>query len=213
MASAEHWVALFPLRLVLFPNERLPLHIFEARYQAMLKRCESAHEPFGVILGQPELAKVGCLANLTDVLQHYPDGRSDIVTVGGDRFAFREARSHPDGYLEARIAEYSDIPMALPTAAGPILTDLLGRLRQEEGRDLDPQEEQEPIDLSKPGYTFRIAAHCPMELDDRQSLLELRKESAREDALLRHFAHAIPRARQQRENQFRVFTNGHIESP
>jgi ATP-dependent Lon protease len=207
MTSGEHWLALFPLRLVLLPNERLPLHIFEARYQAMLKRCESNGEPFGVILAQPELAEVGCTAMLTEVLRHHPDGRSDIVATGGERFSVVETRTHGDGYLEARTTPYADIPTALPTPAGPLLIELLHRLQQEEGES----DSSEEIDPSTPGYTFRIAAHCPMELQDRQALLALRSESSREEVLLRELTQAIPRARQRREDQFRVYTNGHLE--
>jgi Lon protease-like protein len=41
---------LFPLSLVLFPGQSIPLHIFEERYKAMLKRCLSEQIPFGIVL-------------------------------------------------------------------------------------------------------------------------------------------------------------------
>jgi Lon protease-like protein len=210
MSAEGHWLPLFPLRLVLFPGETLPLHIFEARYRAMLEHCQATGDPFGVILDHPQMATVGCTALLAGSLQH-PDGRSDILTKGGERFTCGEVRTHAGGYLEARASAYADVPMALPTSAGPLLIELLRRLRQEEGSEPGPDEEHDPIDAAKPGYTFRIAAHCPMALEDRQALLELRSESARDDALLRHFAQAIPKARQRKEDQYRVLTNGHLE--
>ena len=40
-------VPLFPLNLVLFPGQNLPLHIFEQRYKDMLQRCLQNQEPFG----------------------------------------------------------------------------------------------------------------------------------------------------------------------
>ena len=86
MGAEGHWLPLFPLRLVLFPRETLPLHIFEARYRAMLERCQETGEPFGVILDHPQMAKVGCTASLVGTLQN-PDGRSDILTRGGERFS------------------------------------------------------------------------------------------------------------------------------
>ncbi|MCA9727038.1 MAG: LON peptidase substrate-binding domain-containing protein [Candidatus Eisenbacteria bacterium] len=212
MGTREIWRPLFPLQLVLFPEERLPLHIFEERYQQMIRRCQTSEESFGVVLARgSELARVGCEAALADVLQHYPDGRSDIVTVGGSRFACQEVRTHADGYLEGRIGSYEDIPSDLPTKSGELLLDLLSRLRSEQGREPDPEDQADPIDPSIPGYTFRIAAQCPMEVEERQALLELRKEGAREESLLLQFAQAIPRARQQREDQFRVHTNGHLK--
>jgi Lon protease-like protein len=41
---------LFPLSLVLFPGQTVPLHIFEDRYKAMLKRCLDEQIPFGIVL-------------------------------------------------------------------------------------------------------------------------------------------------------------------
>jgi Lon protease-like protein len=41
---------LFPLSLVLFPGQTIPLHIFEDRYKAMLKRCLDERIPFGIVL-------------------------------------------------------------------------------------------------------------------------------------------------------------------
>jgi Lon protease-like protein len=41
---------LFPLTLVLFPGQTVPLHIFEERYKAMLRRCLDEQIPFGIVL-------------------------------------------------------------------------------------------------------------------------------------------------------------------
>ena len=41
---------LFPLRLVLFPGQMLPLHVFEPRYRMMINQCVEKEQPFGVVL-------------------------------------------------------------------------------------------------------------------------------------------------------------------
>ena len=41
---------LFPLHAVLFPRMRLPLQIFEPRYQVMIRACIDRERPFGVTL-------------------------------------------------------------------------------------------------------------------------------------------------------------------
>ena len=43
-------IPLFPLNLVLFPGQTLPLHIFEERYKAMLLKCVKGQTPFGLVL-------------------------------------------------------------------------------------------------------------------------------------------------------------------
>jgi len=39
---------MFPLELVAFPGEELPLHIFEQRYQQLIEDCEEERVTFGI---------------------------------------------------------------------------------------------------------------------------------------------------------------------
>ena len=41
-------LALFPLQLIVYPGERLPLHIFEKRYQQLITDCENEGIAFGI---------------------------------------------------------------------------------------------------------------------------------------------------------------------
>jgi ATP-dependent Lon protease len=84
---------LFPLPdVVLFPQEVLPLHIFEPRYRMMLRTVLETDRRFGVVRWDPnqqEMAQVGCCA---EILQHQTqdDDRSNIVTLGQQRFRVLE---------------------------------------------------------------------------------------------------------------------------
>jgi hypothetical protein len=87
-------IPLFPLHVVLAPGSPLPLHVFEPRYRALVADCLAAGEPFGVVClsagrevgaGQVAFAAVGTLAEIREVTR-YPDGRSDIMTIGTARF-------------------------------------------------------------------------------------------------------------------------------
>jgi Lon protease-like protein len=80
-------ISLFPLNVVLFPGELLPLHIFEPRYRRMVRECLDAKTPFGMLLALPNgVAHVGCTAEILEVTKHYEDGRMDILTVGRDPY-------------------------------------------------------------------------------------------------------------------------------
>ena len=80
---------LFPLPdIVLFPSDVLPLHIFESRYRMMLQSVLETDRRFGVVRWDPHtqsMASIGCCA---EVIQHQTgeDGRSNIVTLGQQRF-------------------------------------------------------------------------------------------------------------------------------
>ena len=43
-------IPIFPLDLVLFPNQELPLRIFEPRYKQMVDDCMLSDKQFGVCL-------------------------------------------------------------------------------------------------------------------------------------------------------------------
>jgi ATP-dependent Lon protease len=80
---------LFPLPdVVLFPQEVLPLHIFEPRYRMLLRTVMAEDRRFGVVRWDPEqqrMADVGCCAEILHC-QTQEDDRCNIVTMGQQRF-------------------------------------------------------------------------------------------------------------------------------
>jgi ATP-dependent Lon protease len=74
--------------VVLFPQEVLPLHIFEPRYRMLLRTAMAEDRRFGVIRWDPQerrMADVGCCAEIIHC-QTQEDDRSNIVTMGQQRF-------------------------------------------------------------------------------------------------------------------------------
>jgi Lon protease-like protein len=97
---------LFPLRTVLFPGQALPLHIFEPRYRQMIADCLETDRVFGVALiqegaevGGPVVPySVGTTAMIQDV-EHLPDGRMNLLTVGRERFRIQDLDADAEPYL------------------------------------------------------------------------------------------------------------------
>jgi Lon protease-like protein len=120
---------LFPLNVVLFPGMRMPLHIFEERYKAVIGRCLEQEQPFGVVLikegkevGDPaEPFRTGTSARITRVAR-LEEGRMNIVTHGERRFELVEItqrRPHLVGQVRY-----------LDEAAGEVPPELLAQVRQ-----------------------------------------------------------------------------------
>src|SRR5262249_50645622 len=91
---------LFPLPLVLFPGVPLPLHIFEPRYRIMLADCLEGDREFGIVFRPDGVAErdlptghVGCVAHV-ETTELLPDGRSNVIVRGTDRFVL-------DRYLDS----------------------------------------------------------------------------------------------------------------
>lgn len=84
-------LSVFPLAgALLFPRMRLPLHIFEPRYRAMISDSLARDRRIGMIQprgpGDPApLFLVGCVGRIAEV-EALADGRFDIVLEGLARF-------------------------------------------------------------------------------------------------------------------------------
>lgn len=106
---------IFPLPLVLLPNELLPLHIFEPRYRQMLSDIQAGNRLFGINFfteessfdTKPEPGSVGCVAELRDV-QELADGRSNIVTSGLVRYRLLDYVDIGNPYLTAEVTFFED---------------------------------------------------------------------------------------------------------
>ncbi|MEY2844993.1 MAG: hypothetical protein RL076_539 [Chloroflexota bacterium] len=71
---------LFPLPLVLMPNAPLTLHVFEARYRAMIAACVAQRSTFAVVLVQHSAthsADLVTMQQMRDYLAEFPDDGDD----------------------------------------------------------------------------------------------------------------------------------------
>ena len=84
-------LGLFPLGIVLLPTERLPLHIFEERYQELIEECLAQDVEFGLVFADDDgIRDVGTRARVAEVLTRFEDGRLNILVEGGERFQVDE---------------------------------------------------------------------------------------------------------------------------
>lgn len=99
-------LALFPLKTVLLPGNKLSLKIFEPRYLDMIAECMRDQKPFGVVLiyqgeetdNEIEIFTTGTSASIVD-FQNRNDGLLGITVVGLQRFQIDSTRSLSNGLL------------------------------------------------------------------------------------------------------------------
>ena len=181
-------IALFPLHTVLFPGGPLPLRIFETRYTDMVRRCMREQQPFGVVLIQEgdetgvvaTTATVGCTARIVD-FHALQDGLLGISCVGVRKFSVQRVWRASDGLNMAEVA-WLPVEPELPVPAD--CTRLAAAVR----RALDELAEH----YENVGRKFddaawvgaRLAELLPIELAEKQALLELDDPLQRLTALL-----------------------------
>jgi len=177
---------LFPLpEVVLFPQEVLPLHIFESRYRIMLKSVLETDSMFGVIKwdqNTKSMANVGCCAQ---IIKHQTaeDGRSNIITLGQQRFQILEiVRSTP--YCSAIVTWINDENVdnfqkldALKDSVTEALSDVvkLSSKLSNSKKNLPEKLPDNPMELS-----FWIGSHLGGPVaEEQQRLLEERNTYTR----------------------------------
>ncbi len=80
--SKELMQAVFPLNLVVLPNEKVALHLFEPRYKQLFQDYRSGKEFVIVHQNKGQLAKLGTTVCIEKIIQVNADGTADIVIQG-----------------------------------------------------------------------------------------------------------------------------------
>ena len=197
---------LFPLDLVLYPDEELPLHIFEERYKELTQYCLDHDVPFGIVRAEDEeLASVGTTARIQDVVNRYADGRLDILAQGEERFRLQTVYDEKSYYTaDVSIVEDDPEPADLDLKERAITQHM--KLLELAGRTVRPDLYDNVDKLS-----FVLAQNAALEEKQKQKVLERTSEAARIQYLIDHFEDLIPRIEEKSDVQRRIRSNGHFK--
>jgi Lon protease-like protein len=195
---------LFPLGIVLLPEEVVPLHIFEERYKLMIGQCLEEEREFGIVwLSDSGLRDIGCSAAITELLETLDDGRMNIL-VRGTR-PFRLLRRIEDLPYPAGDIELLDDDGTEPAPAS------LEETRERYAELVERLTESRPDDAQLDSLgAYGIAATIDFAHDAKQSLLESRSEDARLAMLSELISAAMKRVDYVERAGERAKSNGKI---
>jgi hypothetical protein len=173
---------LFLLQTVLFPEQRLPLRVFETRYMDMVSACLKNEKPFGIVLirnggevgeiAEPE--RVGTLAYIEK--WEMPQAGLLHILVRGDRRFRIEDTAHSGRLVRADISLWGhEKEQAIP----PEFADMAEFVRAVI-RDFDPQLIAKPHRYEDASWVgMRLAHLLPVEARLKQAWLEEQDPVAR----------------------------------
>jgi Lon protease-like protein len=179
-------IPLFPLKLVIFPYSKYPLHIFEERYKKMISNCLNHETGFGIVAPSGnELSKIGSYVVISKVLKKSTKGEMDIIVEAKKRFFIKKIATHPDGYLIADVEDYTDIQ----PEANPLLLDEMEEMFERilEKYDFELEESFWKSYHDAKAKSFKIAEKSGLSLSQQQTLLTLQDENRRINFLIQHF--------------------------
>lgn len=170
-------IPLFPLPgALLLPRSRLPLHIFEPRYLAMLDdTLKTEHRLIGMV--QPRengsLQSIGCAGRVT-AFSETEDGRCMITLTGISRYRVIEEMEGFTPYRRARV-DWTDFardtgPTERDSGFGrAAFLDLLARFLEDRGLSTDWDSLKEAEDEL---LLNSLSMLLPFDIGDKQALLE-----------------------------------------
>ena len=186
-------IAIFPLPgALLLPRARLPLHIFEPRYLAMVDdtlrtpaRLIGMIQPFEGAGGADRLHSIGCAGRLS-AFSETEDGRYMVTLSGVSRFRVLQ---EVEGFAPYRRCDVSWA--GFERDRGPVEKDpgldrtpfmeLLNRFFQSQGLSTDWDAVRDAEDEL---LINSISMLCPFPPEDRQALLEARTLGTRRETLV-----------------------------
>lgn len=200
---------LFPLNLVVFPGEKLNLHIFEQRYKDLIQDCHLEGITFGISAYiDDKLQEVGTEIKLSGIEKMYPDGKMDIRTEGIGLFKIIDFHKVVEGKLYP----------------GATILDL--DFENESGSDENRKRIFDQIaelfgimkiDKSLPkNYhlleTFRIAQKVGFNIQQKYEMLKLPTEIERQNYMIHHLDNLLPMVKEMESLRQRIQMNGHFKN-
>ena len=202
------FLPLFPLQIVVFPNENLNLHIFEPRYKELINECEKEGTTFGIpAFLKQKVMEFGTELEVIKVEKRYGKGEMDIKTKGIGLFKIVEYQKEVPGKLYSG-AQIERLPLDLEGESEMYesIHDLMSQLYKilNIKKDLP--------DLEKGFNTYDIAHHIGLNVDQEYELLCIPKEFERQEFVKAHLMKLIPVVAEMERLRERVQMNGHFKN-
>lgn len=206
------FLPIFPLGIVVFPNEGLNLHIFEPRYVQLINDCVRMQKPFGIpTVMNGQVQERGALMQISDLSSGF-EADNQMTEAGGDirtqslgTFRILELiKSVPDKLYQGAIVhmderESTDRP-GLPAPLMVVIRQLHALLKIEKKFPFSDDELR----------AFDVGHHLGLSLEEEYQLRELLNEQQRQEFIRRHLGRVVPTLQAMEELKERARLNGHF---
>lgn len=201
----ENYLPLFPLNLVAFPGEVLNLHIFEDRYKQLISECLMQDAPFGIPSYVDNQIEYGTEVMITEVVKKYEDGRMDITTQAARVFKVlsfdnpAQDKLYAGGEVSFLANEYDADNHSRPEMIALVeeLFSVISMVNR--------------VEVADDVTSFDIAHKIGMSLNQKYALLQVERESERQQVIIQHLRDTIPVLREVEQTKERIRMNGHFK--
>lgn len=204
----QDFIPLFPLQLVVFPGERLNLHIFEPRYRQLIRECKTNGITFGIpLFHNGKLMDIGTEMKLIGIEKRYASGELDIKTQGLGKFRIEKFFKEAPGKLYgggdiSRLNDSDERDIHITK----ILIEKIDRLFVVLDINIEYEKDLQQFN------TYSIAQKIGLTTLEAYQLLILEREEDRQAYMLAHLNRIIPKFEELAELKRRAKLNGHFKN-
>ncbi len=215
-----NFIPIFPLELVVYPGEKLNLHIFEPRYKQLVNECLESKKMFGIpAVIDKKMQDYGTLMEVTELVstKSKPEktgriGQSggDIKTKGVKIFRILELiRSVPDKLYSGAIVNYPE-----NSSSGHLheMKIVLNRLKEMYQMLHIASPENFKNKTESEVLSYDIAHHVGFSVQEEYELLCLTDERQRQEYIKRHLSKIIPIIAEMEKLKEKIKLNGHFKN-
>ncbi|RYY85835.1 MAG: peptidase S16 [Chitinophagaceae bacterium] len=203
-----NFIPIFPLSIVVYPDEQLNLHIFEARYKQLIAECYEAGRPFGIpTVINNQMQDFGTLVHVTELSKLYEGGEMDIRTKGEKVFRILEVvQEVPDKLYSGAIVNYPDTH---ENAKPEVIRNLVAAIRElHVVLKVNKDFKKEDSELR----SYDLAHHVGLTLEEEYRLLNFLDERQRLEFLKQHVAKVLPLVAEMEKLKEKIKLNGHFRN-
>lgn len=199
---------IFPLGLVIFPGEKLNLHIFEPRYKQLVNDSLANGTAFGIpAYIETQVGFIGTEVELISIHRIYADGEMDVSVKGNRIFEIKDIIDPKNDKFYAT-ANIKWVVNNLETDA--YLCEEIVALMKQLHQTLKVAKNKIPDATEL--KTFDIAHYIGLSLEQEYELLCKRKEMERLKYIYTHLIKILPVVRETEAMKERIQANGHFKN-
>ena len=203
-----NFIPIFPLNVVVYPGERLNLHIFEERYKQLLGECIRERKPFGIpTVLDSKIEEYGTLVEVLSLEKEYDSGEMDVRTEGKSVFRILEVvKDVPEKLYDGAIVDYprNQLKRTESKTAELIVSEVRRLYRLVNAEDKTPANLD---DLNSYGIGHLVG----LSLQQEYELLSLLDETQRLEYIRRHLNAILPVVQNLEAMKARIQQNGHFK--
>lgn len=199
-------LALFPLQSVVYPGEKLALHIFEERYKQLVQDCEYDKIHFGIPTYLNNKLKYGTEMKLEKIVKKYDDGKKDIICRGIRIFMVNDFyHQYPNKLYAGGDVTFINNEWISEVSQQDELLQYVNKLYKELAIENPPE-------FSIPLNSYQVAHKIGLSLKQEYHLLTTVYEKDRLDYLISHLKVTIPIVKEMNRAKKVIKMNGHFKN-